>query len=183
MIDLAILGLLKDEPLHGYELRKRLTAMGAGGAFSYGSLYPALRRLERDSFILKTRPAGTLRGKKVYALTAAGTARFFDLLADDSPADRDRTFAVKLAFFRHVAAEARLEALEDRRAEVAERLHEARKALRAAQRNQTIDRYTLALLHRAVQREEVDLHWIDGLLTAELATEPSTGAALRREPA
>ena len=48
VLELPILGLLKEEPLHGYELKKRLdegVAVVAG--VSYGSLYPALRRLER----------------------------------------------------------------------------------------------------------------------------------------
>lgn len=47
MLELAILGLLLESPMHGYELRKRLTGLlGAFRAFSYGSLYPALRRMQ-----------------------------------------------------------------------------------------------------------------------------------------
>ena len=48
MLDLAVLGLLKDQPLHGYELKKRLgETLGHVWGVSYGSLYPALARLER----------------------------------------------------------------------------------------------------------------------------------------
>ena len=44
LLEFAILGLLHDGALHGYELRKRLTtALGIFPALSYGSLYPALR--------------------------------------------------------------------------------------------------------------------------------------------
>ncbi|MGI8810300.1 MAG: helix-turn-helix transcriptional regulator [Acidimicrobiales bacterium] len=47
MLELAILGLLKEQELHGYELKKRLTdALGAFSSVSFGSLYPALARLE-----------------------------------------------------------------------------------------------------------------------------------------
>ncbi len=47
MLELAILGLLKDEELHGYELKRRLTdTLGAFSSVSFGSLYPALRKLE-----------------------------------------------------------------------------------------------------------------------------------------
>jgi DNA-binding PadR family transcriptional regulator len=47
MLELAILGLLKEQPLHGYELKKQLeTLFGPVSRFSYGSLYPALSRLE-----------------------------------------------------------------------------------------------------------------------------------------
>ena len=48
MLELAILGLLKEQQLHGYELKKRLTeALGPFSSVSFGSLYPALGRLER----------------------------------------------------------------------------------------------------------------------------------------
>jgi len=47
MIDLAILGLLSEQDLHGYELRKRATELaGLRPAVSFGALYPALSRLE-----------------------------------------------------------------------------------------------------------------------------------------
>ncbi|MDQ4089378.1 MAG: PadR family transcriptional regulator, partial [Actinomycetota bacterium] len=47
MLELAILGVLKEQQLHGYELKKRLTdALGAFSSVSFGALYPALARLE-----------------------------------------------------------------------------------------------------------------------------------------
>jgi len=48
MLELAILGLLKESDLHGYELKKRLVeALGPFSSVSFGSLYPALARLQR----------------------------------------------------------------------------------------------------------------------------------------
>src|SRR4029079_10801183 len=48
VLELAILGLLKENELHGYELKKRLTeALGPLSSVSFGSLYPCLTRLER----------------------------------------------------------------------------------------------------------------------------------------
>jgi DNA-binding PadR family transcriptional regulator len=47
MLELAILGLLHEQELHGYELKKRLgETLGPLSSASFGSLYPALRRLE-----------------------------------------------------------------------------------------------------------------------------------------
>ena len=44
VIEMAVLGLLQDQDLHGYELRKRLTSLvGLRGAISFGSLYPGPR--------------------------------------------------------------------------------------------------------------------------------------------
>jgi DNA-binding PadR family transcriptional regulator len=52
MLELAILGLLEDQELHGYEIRKRLRdELGLFSNISFGSLYPALSRLERDGAV------------------------------------------------------------------------------------------------------------------------------------
>src|ERR1700750_2025435 len=55
MLELAVLGLLAEQPLHGYELKKRLSeTLGPLWGISFGSLYPALRRLERSGAIEET---------------------------------------------------------------------------------------------------------------------------------
>ncbi len=52
VLELAVLGLLHETPMHGYELRKRLnTLLGAFRAFSYGSLYPCLKELLAQGMI------------------------------------------------------------------------------------------------------------------------------------
>ena len=52
MLEFALLGLLKERPMHGYDLRKRLREeFGPLSNLSYGSLYPALARLEADGMI------------------------------------------------------------------------------------------------------------------------------------
>jgi DNA-binding PadR family transcriptional regulator len=61
MLDLAILGLLHENDLHGYELRKRLgDLLGLRLAISFGSLYPALGRLEKAGLVkaVTSNPAG-----------------------------------------------------------------------------------------------------------------------------
>jgi DNA-binding PadR family transcriptional regulator len=58
MLELAILGLLKEQQLHGYELKKRLTeALGPFSSVSFGSLYPALGRLERAEAVRVVGPS------------------------------------------------------------------------------------------------------------------------------
>ena len=67
MLELAILGLLEDQELHGYEIRKRLRdELGLFSNISFGSLYPALSRLERGGAVagpskraVTMRPAGS----------------------------------------------------------------------------------------------------------------------------
>src|SRR5579875_2119694 len=85
VLELAVLGILHGSPMHGYELRKRLsTVLGAFHAFSYGSLYPALKDLLARGLIaeeteeeadLSLRPRSGRRSKIVYRLTAEGKDR------------------------------------------------------------------------------------------------------------
>ena len=57
VLEFSILGLLHDAPLHGYELRKRLTGvLGPFRAISYGSLYPALKDLLARGLITEAAP-------------------------------------------------------------------------------------------------------------------------------
>ena len=77
MIDTAILGLLKDQDLHGYELRKRLDELpGSRPTVSFGSLYPALGRLEKAgcvkavTFQTSTTPAAPMSGSLAGELAA-----------------------------------------------------------------------------------------------------------------
>src|SRR5246500_2042495 len=94
MLELAILGLLIESPMHGYELRKRLTGLlGAFRAFSYGSLYPALRRMQTEGLIAENAaPAGTpvRRARRVYRLTDAGRRRFGGLGGGTGPPNYNR---------------------------------------------------------------------------------------------
>jgi len=82
IIELPILGFLKERPMHGYELRQRLEIiLGFTWRPSYGALYPMLWNLERRGFIKKT---GVQKGrgpqKQVYNLTDEGLARLRALL-------------------------------------------------------------------------------------------------------
>lgn len=61
MLELAILGILKEQELHGYELKKRLgETLGPLSSVSFGSLYPALSRLEAAGAVkaVEAKPAG-----------------------------------------------------------------------------------------------------------------------------
>jgi DNA-binding PadR family transcriptional regulator len=60
VLDLAILGLLHEQELHGYEIRRRLRdELGLFANISFGSLYPALSRLESAKAVMVTESTGT----------------------------------------------------------------------------------------------------------------------------
>ncbi len=59
MLDLAILGLLEEHDLHGYEIRRQLREhLGLLANVSFGSIYPALTRLEKSGAVVATEGGG-----------------------------------------------------------------------------------------------------------------------------
>ena len=177
MLELAILGLLIESPMHGYELRKRLTGLlGAFRAFSYGSLYPALRRMQTDGLIVEdAAPVGAVkvrRARRVYVLTDAGKARFTELVADTGPQNyTDDGFGVHLAFFNRTPAEARMRILEGRRRQVEERRETLREAI--ARASNSLDRYTRQLHQLGLESSEREVSWLNDLIAAERVAQRS----------
>jgi transcriptional regulator len=76
-LHMLILKTLTLEPLHGYGVGVRLEQVSGGGfQVNGGSLFPALRRLERDGLIRgEWRTTENNRRAKYYHLTADGRAR------------------------------------------------------------------------------------------------------------
>ena len=107
MLELAILGFLYEQPLHGYELRTRVAALtGHVRPIADGTLYPAIKRLERAGLLDRAvQPGVAAAPRHVLTLTAAGRAEFLRLLAEPADlfiSDENRWFTV-LAFLRHLA--------------------------------------------------------------------------------
>ncbi|GIU98913.1 MAG: PadR family transcriptional regulator [Actinomycetota bacterium] len=184
MLELAILGLLKERSMHGYELSKRLTdTLGGFWRVSYGSLYPTLKRLEREGAVEQVFSGETVgRRKNVYRITPAGEAMFLRLLEEsghDSSAE-DTRFRVRLAFFRYLAPDARIRLLERRRAHLEERLSSIQASLAATR--ERFDTYTLSLMQHGRETTEQDIAWLNGLLAAERksVSEQAGRAAKRR---
>lgn len=169
VLEFAILGLLHDSPMHGYELKKRLSAeLGSFRAFSYGSLYPALRGLVSAGLITQDADdAGTgRRSRIVYKLTAEGKERFQSLLTEAGPATwEDDAFSVHLAFFARTDADVRLRILEGRRTRLEERLDTLRGSLRQAR--ERVDDYTLALQQHGLESAEREVRWLNELIQTE----------------
>jgi DNA-binding PadR family transcriptional regulator len=77
-LELALLGLIQQKPMSGYDLRK-VFASTAMGSFSDspGAIYPALGRLEKRELVCGTvQESSSLRKRRVFKITAAGLAAF-----------------------------------------------------------------------------------------------------------
>ena len=195
LLEFAVLGLLHESPMHGYELRKRLNAaLGVFRALSYGTLYPCLRGLLDQGLISEAsgvqHPAatsGSKRARIVYELTADGKEHFQELVKEAGPtAWEDDTFDVHFAFFARTEAEVRLRILEGRRSRLEERLANIRTS--SAKNRERFDTYTAALERHGLDSAEREVRWLNELITAERnvptsATTRHTAAARTAPPA
>jgi DNA-binding PadR family transcriptional regulator len=188
VLEIAVLGLLNESPMHGYELRKRLSALlGTLRAFSYGSLYPTLRRLSEAGWISEE-PAldaasgvRSRRGKRVYRLTADGKEHFAELLSDVGPdAFDDEGFGARLAFFAQTRSDIRLQILEGRR----RRVEEQRDGMRTAfgRTGARLDRYTRELQQHGLESKEREARWLTELIAHETTAPEEQETTEKEEP-
>ena len=177
--------------MHGYELRKQLGArLGPLWQVSWGSLYPALRRLARrgaiESHVEPRRSAkasstglGAGRRKTVYRITPEGEELFSRLLEESSEGVDEERFSLKLAFFRYLNPDARVDLLERRRAYLQDKLAQFRANLRTYR--ERMDAYALSLQNHDMRVTENDIEWIDELITQEIEPGSAPRSGVRPE--
>ncbi|MFI0978002.1 helix-turn-helix transcriptional regulator [Streptomyces sp. NPDC021093] len=179
ILEFAVLGLLRESPMHGYELRKRLnTSLGVFRAFSYGTLYPCLKSLVINGWLIEepgSAPEDALaaslagrRAKIVYRLTADGKERFEELLSHTGPDSwEDEHFAARFAFFGQTEREVRMRVLEGRRSRLEERLEKMRASF--TRTRERLDDYTLELQRHGMESVEREVRWLNELIESERA--------------
>lgn len=169
MLELAVLGLLKERSMHGYQLKKSLSdTLGPFWQVSYGALYPALKRLRTQQAVEQVYPKAQVgRRRNVYKITGRGEELFAELLAKGGERETadDNGFRVRLAFFRYLKPDARIGVLERRKAALALRLSELRERLTS--NREPADGYTVSLMQHGMDSTERDITWLEGLIEAE----------------
>lgn len=169
MLELGVLGLLKEKPMHGYELKQRLAEqLGPFGRFSYGSLYPTLKRLAKDGAVETDLPKGEAsRRKNVYRITPAGESLFEALLEESGPSvtEERNAFMLRLAFFRYMKPETRTRLMESRRGYLQGRLQKMAASLKNVK--EKMDEYSVELMRYGVNEAEHDIRWLDDMLETE----------------
>ena len=202
MLELPVLGLLKERSMHGYELRKQLgTMLGPFWQVSWGSLYPTLRRLAKSGAVEKVieeqpkarrtraqkttrktarttrtparnQPMASGRRKNVYRITEFGDDMFKQLLEAEGAAVDAEHFTLKLAFFRYLQPEMRVALLERRRAYLQEKLAQFKANL--LNYRERMDTYALSLQSHDMAATESDIAWIEELISNERAPKGGT---------
>lgn len=175
VLSLAILGMLAEQPLHGYQIRKRLgNELGPFRALSYGSLYPCLKRMVAAGLIATddaeprdtARASGSRRSRISYRLTDEGASRLSrELSSAAASAWDDDAFDVRFSLFHRTDSDTRLRILEGRRSRLAERIEEIADGL--ARVRERHDAYTAELHRHGLERVEREVEWLDSLIENE----------------
>jgi DNA-binding PadR family transcriptional regulator len=196
MLELAILGLLEDREMHGYEIRRRLRdELGVFSNVSFGSLYPALSRLERSGAVVtadnpdsaETQPSvpmtGSLsgeraalrslragasrsrRGKRVYRITENGKKQFADLLVNEQPGGDEARSFSLRLAFARYLPPHARLRLLERRR--AQLVDRLSQSRAVAGSSTRLDRYARSLVEHTTEATEREISWLERLIDGE----------------
>ena len=167
---LVVLGLLRSQPLYGYELKQRIDGtMGAWTNIAFGSIYYALGKLTEEGLIeeVGTEREGKRPSRTVYGITDAGRDEFERLLRETwaKVEPQSFTFDIALSFVDALPAEETKHYLRDRvmQLEYAARVLDRREE-DACQEEGSRRPLTSALFDHQRVHLEAELNWTLGVL-------------------
>lgn len=110
MLNFIILGMLYNCSLTGYDLKKHIeNGVGVFYKASYGSIYPALKRLSESDLVTISDKQQGARQKKLYEITPKGKKEFLNWLGEPINLDDgngNRNHLAKVYFFDVLPPEA-----------------------------------------------------------------------------
>jgi DNA-binding PadR family transcriptional regulator len=161
MLKHAILGLLVQEPRHGYDLKNAFEAiLGGTWPLNIGQVYTTLARLERDGLVeSQVVPQDLLPDRKVYSLTRAGREELERWLVEATTGSirlKDEFF-VKLLVHQLVGSDGLLALIWKQRQVYMQTLAQ----LTALRADPSLEPTTGLLVEGAILHVEADLEWLD----------------------
>jgi PadR family transcriptional regulator, regulatory protein AphA len=162
-IEHALLGLVRQQPMYGYEIHQRLLAsaeLGLVWRIKQSLLYAHLVRLEEEGLLTSSlEPQGSKPPRKVLQITPIGEALFLSWMA--SPVDYGRDFRIeflaKFYFARIEGIPAALQLVDRQREASAQRLAELQQRAAALEAERSYD--WLVLRYR-IGQIEASLGWL-----------------------
>jgi DNA-binding PadR family transcriptional regulator len=160
----GILGLLAEQPLHGYEVKSRFEELlGGTWEVNIGQVYATFQRLERDDLIEAVGERGD-RGKLAYRLTDAGRQNLEEWLEtpEAEPQPMREEVYVKLLLGNRLGNGSLERLLSRQRSVHVQRLKDlAELEDQARQENQ---RGVVLMLKGAILHTEADLKWFEACI-------------------
>ncbi len=157
----AILGLLNQKPMHGYEIKKEFEkSVSYIWSINVGQLYTLLKKMEGENVIEKKEvPQENKRDKSVYEITDAGRNELQEWLS--SPILNRQTkdeFYLKMMFLTQLDKE-KARKYVDEQIEVMEKQTKTFKEIGINQSNR-MDKFMFLLLEASIIHFEVDIKWL-----------------------
>ncbi|HEY9671831.1 MAG TPA: PadR family transcriptional regulator [Waterburya sp.] len=168
MLELATLGLLHREPLHGYRLKQQLELfMSSSISVNYGAIYPLLKRLEERGFIVTLANDQTEAGpsRKTYSITVKGRQRWYEKMMEhphESWVNSRSRFFIKYFFFSYLEPTERIKLLEHRL-----RVSQLRLETVEIEHQPTTDPYQKAVWQQCLAVLRSELEWLREQLVKE----------------
>lgn len=175
--EIAILGLLSESPMHGYQIHQEITRreMDYWAKIKLASIYTTLTRLEEGGLIKSEKEkVGNTPERTVYSITDKGRSGLGDMVEyflreDDRP---EWPFGLGVAFIQGASRERVLAALQHRREKLMQcdlDLHDHLIKLK-----EQIPFNWFLLIENAHKHMKLELEWLDQL-TAQVQAEPHWG--------
>jgi DNA-binding PadR family transcriptional regulator len=172
MLELAALGLLHKEPLHGYRLKQQLELFMSGCiSVNYGAIYPLLKRLHEQGaiYVMEDKDGATSSTRKIYSITKQGKALWKKMMMEhphESWVHARSRFMIKFFFFGQLEPKERIKLLEHRLITCRLRIE-----------NQPLeilpdDPYQAAAWQRHRAMVEHEIQWLSENLESEIAKLP-----------
>ncbi|MGN6125165.1 MAG: PadR family transcriptional regulator [Humibacter sp.] len=183
-LSVIVLGMLSEEPLHGYGMRQRIVerAYDRLPGVKTTSLYDAIRRLDRAGLIHADEPDrdGNRPDRTPFAISAAGLKMLItwveEALIDDTDPD---SLPAALCFMYPLGRDRVIALLDDRIDRMARALDLDENLLRRAQ-SETENPIFLSEHQYQLARRRAEHDWLTGFLTAltsHTLTWPTAGQA------
>jgi DNA-binding PadR family transcriptional regulator len=159
MLKFALLGLLVNNPKHGYDLKNELEqALGGHWEINFGQIYTTLARMERDGLLQVAAEDQDGRGKKTYRITPDGRKELQDWL--DGPVEKPRSlrdeFYIKLVIGRLTGESDPARIIDRQRQAYLKQLRDLTALVR-----QTEDVNIGLMVEGAILHLQADLRWLD----------------------
>ena len=163
MLEYLALGMVLYEPLTGYDVKKEIEA-GVGNFYtaSYGSLYPALKKLTSKGYLSMTEQQQGSRLKKYYKSTDLGKAEFLEWLS--APLDQSLSIASHMAriyFYDELPVSTRKRLLKEYEAyyqQLLQKYHKMEKRLAKIAMND--EYYEMSTLYLGIQHLQDNIRWL-----------------------
>jgi len=167
-IDLLLLGLLLDQPVHGYDLYQKIQAEGIDEWFnvSMAGVYYSLGKLRDQGLVIESRqPGGRSARKSIYRLTDKGRNAFFAAM-EAQATGQDRTcldFDLVIYLLNKLPLQRALSLLGRRQAFLIEQTQRIEAAL-AAERERGDSPLKIAILDHSHRFLEMEQTWLTGVM-------------------